>query len=158
MDTFSREKRSDIMRQVRSSNTAPELLVRRLLHRSGYRFKLYGRDLPGNPDIILPKYRTIILVHGCFWHRHKNCIEASMPKSNIPYWEKKFSRNLKRDRLIKRALIRLGWRVITVWECQTKNPSRLLVKLGRTLVAPHAAPINPKLRRNRQEQSERMHD
>jgi DNA mismatch endonuclease, patch repair protein len=141
MDTFSREKRSDIMRQVRSSNTAPELLVRRLLHRSGYRFKLYGSDLPGNPDIILPKYRAIILVHGCFWHRHKNCIDATMPKSNISYWERKFERNIKRDRLIKRTLIRLGWRVITVWECQTKHPSRLLSKLVKELMTARSASL-----------------
>jgi DNA mismatch endonuclease, patch repair protein len=134
VDTFSREKRSDIMRRVRSSNTSPELLVRRLLHRAGYRFKLYGSDLPGNPDIVLPKYRAIILVHGCFWHRHKGCREATMPKSNVPYWEAKFARNENRDRRIKRALTRLGWRVITAWECQTKDPVRLLAKLKRALL------------------------
>ncbi len=136
------------MRQVRSSNTAPELLVRRILHRSGYRFKLHGGDLPGNPDIILPKYRTVILVHGCFWHRHKNCIEAAMPQSNIPYWEKKFARNVERDRRVKKDLIKLGWRVITVWECRTKNPRRLLAQLEKALTPArgystkdHAVPV-----------------
>jgi DNA mismatch endonuclease (patch repair protein) len=133
MDTFSRKKRSEIMSKVRSSNTAPELLVRRLLHRDGFRFRLYGNDLPGNPDIILPKYRTVILVHGCFWHRHKNCAEASMPQSNVEYWEKKFDRNVRRDRRIKRELSNLGWRVITIWECQTKKRLRLLAKFRRIL-------------------------
>jgi DNA mismatch endonuclease, patch repair protein len=121
------------MRKVRSSNTAPELLVRRLLHASGYRFRLYGNDLPGSPDIVLPKYKAIILVHGCYWHRHKKCGEATMPKSNTPYWEAKFARNEKRDRRIKRALTCLGWRVITVWECQTKDSVRLLAKLKKAL-------------------------
>jgi DNA mismatch endonuclease, patch repair protein len=137
VDTFSREKRSEIMRKVRSSNTAPELLVRRLLHGSGYRFKLYGSDLPGNPDIVLPKYKAIILVHGCFWHRHRRCSEATMPTSNVSYWEAKFARNGKRDRRIIRDLTRLGWRVITVWECQTKDPFRLLAKLKKALPRPY---------------------
>jgi DNA mismatch endonuclease, patch repair protein len=139
MDTFSSKKRSEIMSKVRSSNTAPELAVRRLLHRGGYRFRLHGNDLPGNPDIILPKYKTIILVHGCFWHRHKNCVEASMPQSNIEYWERKFDRNVRRDRRIQRELASLGWRVITVWECQTKNHSRLLAKLRRALTPEQAS-------------------
>ena len=130
------------MRRVRSSNTAPELLVRKLLHRSGYRFKLYGNNLPGNPDIVLPKYKTVVLVHGCFWHRHKRCSEAAMPKSNVPYWEGKFARNEKRDRRIKRDLKRLGWRVITVWECQTRNPVRLLAKLKRELWAAYPTAKN----------------
>jgi DNA mismatch endonuclease, patch repair protein len=134
VDTFTREKRSEIMRKVRSFDTAPELLVRRLLHRSGFRFRLYGRDLPGNPDIILPKHKTVILVHGCFWHRHKNCGEATMPKSNASYWEAKFARNVKRDRRIKRDLMRMGWRVITIWECQTRNLLRLLSRIKRALI------------------------
>jgi DNA mismatch endonuclease, patch repair protein len=125
------------MRKVRSSDTAPELLVRKLLHRCGYRFRLQGSDLPGNPDIVLPKYKTIVLVHGCFWHRHKRCREATMPKSNQSYWEAKFERNEKRDRRIKRELKRLGWRVITVWECQAKNPDRLLAKLKRAIPSPY---------------------
>jgi len=85
MDVFSRDKRSDIMRKVCSTDTAPEKLVRRLLHGCGYRFKLTNKNLPGNPDIVLSKYRTIIFVHGCFWHRHKECSAATMPKSNIDY-------------------------------------------------------------------------
>ncbi len=137
MDTVSREKRSEIMRKVRSSNTSPELLVRRLLHRAGYRFKLFGSVLPGNPDIVLPKYKTVILVHGCFWHRHRGCGEATMPQSNVSYWEAKFARNERRDRRIQRQLRLLGWHVITVWECQTKKPVRLLARLKKALPRPY---------------------
>jgi len=133
MDVFSRDQRSDIMRKVCSTDTTPEKLVRRLLHRCGYRFKLSNKDLPGNPDIVLPKYNTVVFVHGCFWHRHKGCRAASMPQSNVDYWRKKFSGNEKRDRRVKRELRQLGWRVCVVWECQTKLPQKLISRLKRLL-------------------------
>lgn len=133
MDTFSPEARSEIMRRVRSANTTPELLVRRLLHRAGYRFTLANKHLPGNPDIVLPRYRTAIFVHGCFWHRHRGCREATMPSSNVAYWSAKFERNRVRDRKDGRELRRLGWRVVIVWECQTRRPERLLRTLNRAL-------------------------
>jgi DNA mismatch endonuclease (patch repair protein) len=129
MDTFSREQRSAIMRRVRSSDTAPELLVRRLLHRCGFRFRLHDAKLPGKPDIVLPKHRTAVFIHGCFWHRHVRCKEATTPQSNIEYWEAKFARNQLRDRRVRLNLRRLGWKVIVVWECQLRKPERLLARL-----------------------------
>lgn len=134
MDTFSPEARSEIMRRVRSANTTPELLVRRLLHRAGYRFTLANKHLPGNPDIVLPRYRTVVFVHGCFWHRHRGCREATMPASNVAYWSAKLERNRVRDRQNGRRLRQLGWRVVIVWECQTRRPERLLTVLKRTLM------------------------
>ena len=133
MDVFSVDQRSSIMRKVCSSDTAPEKLVRRLLHACGYRFKLSNKNLPGKPDIVLPKYKTVIFVHGCFWHRHKGCRAASMPQSNIDYWRKKFSGNVRRDRRVKQELRQLGWRVCVVWECQTKFPEKLIARLKRLL-------------------------
>lgn len=131
MDVFSLDQRSGIMRKVRSTDTAPEKLVRGLLHACGYRFTLSNKNLPGKPDIVLPKYKTVIFVHGCFWHRHKGCSAASMPQSNIEYWRKKFSGNEKRDRRVKRELRQLGWRVCIVWECQTKFPQKLIARFKK---------------------------
>jgi len=133
MDVFSRDQRSDIMRKVRSKDTTPEKLVCRLLYSCGYQFSLSNKNLPGNPDIVLLEYKTVIFVHGCFWHRHKGCSAASMPQSNIDYWRKKFSGNVKRDRLAKRELRQLGWRVCVIWECQTKFPQKLTTRLKRLL-------------------------
>ena len=121
------------MRKVRSTDTAPEKLVRSLLHGCGYRFKLSNKNLPGNPDIVLSKYKTVVFVHGCFWHRHKGCRASSMPQSNIDYWQKKFSGNERRDRRVKQELRQLGWRVCVVWECQTKFPQKLIIRLKRYL-------------------------
>jgi DNA mismatch endonuclease, patch repair protein len=118
VDTFSPEKRSEIMRRVRSADTRPEIIVRKMLHRAGFRFRLKNSCLPGKPDIVLPKYRAAIFIHGCFWHRHKGCKEAAMPASNRTYWRAKFERNTKRDLRVQGELQRLGWRVFTVWECQ----------------------------------------
>jgi DNA mismatch endonuclease (patch repair protein) len=133
MDVFSRDQRSDIMRKVRSKDTTPEKLVRSLLHNCGYQVSLSNKNLPGNPDIVLSRHKTVIFVHGCFWHRHKGCSAASMPQSNIDYWRKKFSGNVKRDRLAKRELRQLGWRVCVIWECQTKFPQKLTARLKRLL-------------------------
>lgn len=108
------------MSRIRSKDTKPEMLVRSLLHQMGYRFRLHRKDLPGTPDIVLPKYKTIIFVHGCYWHRHKGCKYAYTPKSRVGFWQKKFQGNVERDRKHKRALKTLGWKVIVIWECQTK--------------------------------------
>lgn len=118
MDKLTRERRSENMRRIRSANTKPEIAVRRLVHSLGFRFRLHLRDLPGRPDIVLPKHRAIILVHGCFWHQHRRCIDGRQPQSNTSYWSSKLERNLKRDRSNARKLRRLGWRVLTIWECQ----------------------------------------
>jgi DNA mismatch endonuclease (patch repair protein) len=117
------------MSRIRSRDTAPELQVRSALHRAGYRFRLHRKDLPGRPDIVLPKHHTVVFVHGCFWHRHKGCVFAYAPKSRIAFWDEKFRSNVERDFRNTRALRALGWRVITVWECQAATPARWLSRL-----------------------------
>jgi DNA mismatch endonuclease (patch repair protein) len=107
---------------VRSADTTPEIHVRKLLHSMGYRFRLQRRDLPGNPDIVLPKYKTAIFVHGCFWHGCPTCRHAKIrPVANAEYWEKKLNRTLERDRDNVAALEEMGWRVMVIWECETKK-------------------------------------
>ena len=121
-DMFNQQKRSEIMSKVHSANTTPEIRVRRLLHRSGYRFRLHRQDLPGKPDIVLPKYKTVIFVHGCFWHGCLTCQHARVrPTTNAEYWEKKLNRTLDRDKNNVTALEQLGWRVMVIWECETKK-------------------------------------
>ena len=121
MDSFNSAHRSWNMSRIKSRDTSPELKVRSILHRMGYRFRLHRKDLPGKPDIVLPKYRAVIFVHGCFWHRHFDCKYAYTPKSNIEFWEKKFSKNIERDLRNKRLLQEQGWSVIVVWECQVNK-------------------------------------
>ncbi len=121
VDHLTKEKRSWNMSRIRSKNTEPEITVRKLLHNAGYRFRLHGKDLPGKPDIILPKYKTVIFVHGCFWHRHTNCVDATTPKSRTEFWNNKFAMNVKRDQKVKQLLKSEGWKVIVIWECQTDN-------------------------------------
>jgi DNA mismatch endonuclease (patch repair protein) len=129
-DTRTPEQRSRIMRAVGTKDTGPEMIVRRLLHRLGYRFSLHRSDLPGSPDIVLSKYRKIIFVHGCFWHGHL-CRKGQLPKSKIDYWSKKICANRTRDRKHTAALRRAGWSVMTIWQCQTKIPERLNSRLSR---------------------------
>lgn len=117
-DVFSEEQRSYVMSRVGSKNTKPELLIRSFLHRNGFRFRLHGKDLPGRPDLVLPKYKSVVFVHGCFWHRHQNCPKATVPATRRSFWEEKFERNQKRDRRNLFQLRKLGWRSIVVWECQ----------------------------------------
>lgn len=110
-----------MMAGFRSKDTKPELLVRRALHRLGYRFRLHRRDLPGKPDIVLPRHRVAILVHGCFWHQHPGCRTARMPRTRQEYWTEKFRRNLERDTASAASLSALGWRVSVIWECETRK-------------------------------------
>ncbi len=135
VDTLTPKERSKLMAKIRGKNTKPELAVRSLLHRAGYRFSLHRKELPGKPDIVLRKYNTIVFVHGCFWHRHKNCKIASMPKSNTEFWQAKFDRNVSNDRKHTRQLRKMGWHVLTVWECELKKPEKVLAKLQRNLTA-----------------------
>ncbi len=121
------------MSRIRDRDTKPEKRVRSLLHRLGYRFRLHRKDLPGRPDIVLPKYKTIILVHGCFWHRHHACKYAYQPKSRIEFWKEKFHQNVERDKRKTKALKKLGWRVIIVWECELKSPQSLVVRIENLL-------------------------
>lgn len=123
-DVFSPEKRSSVMARIRSKDTKPELLIRKALHARGYRFRLHRKDLPGRPDIVLPRYRTVIFVHGCFWHAHANCHLAVMPHSNEAFWAKKLSANRQRDIRNVEDLETMGWRVLIIWECACQK-SRL---------------------------------
>jgi len=121
-DMFDPEKRSEIMAKVHSANTTPEIRVRKLLHSMGYRFRLQRKDLPGNPDIVLPKYKTVIFVHGCFWHGCPTCRHAKIrPVANAEYWDKKLDRTIERDKRNVTALTDLGWRVTVIWECETRK-------------------------------------
>lgn len=129
MDNFSKEQRSYIMRQVKSKDTEPEILVRSLAHRLGYRFRLHRKDLPGSPDIVFVSRRKVIFIHGCFWHGH-NCPHGKRkPKSNHEYWKRKISGNKSRDRSNRRKLRKLGWESLVIWECQLKDPEKLKKKL-----------------------------
>ena len=127
------------MRQVKGANTKPEIRVRRWLHAQGYRFRLHRADLPGKPDIVLPKYKTVIFVHGCYWHGHPGCKHADLPSSNREYWEKKIGRNIERDRLRRRELRRMGWRVVVLWECATRDEQAMARRLQRALTMPKPA-------------------
>ena len=115
------EQRSRNMSAIKSKNTKPEIKVRKVLHSMGYRFRLHSKDLPGSPDIVLPKYKTVIFVHGCFWHRHENCKYASTPKTRQEFWETKFRENINRDKINQENLSSKGWKIIIVWECEIKD-------------------------------------
>ena len=123
------EQRSRNMSAIKSKNTKPEITLRKLLHSMGYRFRLHRKDLPGSPDIVLPKYKTVIFVHGCFWHRHENCKYASIPKTRKEFWESKFKANVKRDKEIQEKIKNIGWQSVVIWECEIKNKIFLERKL-----------------------------
>ncbi|WP_457571200.1 very short patch repair endonuclease [Desulfovulcanus sp.] len=125
MDRLTPEKRSWNMSRIRSGDTGPEKKVRSVLHRMGYRFRLHSRHLPGKPDIVLPRFKTVVFVHGCFWHRHEKCPKATTPKTNKSFWLNKFRRNVERDREIETELISRGWRVLIIWECETQDEDAL---------------------------------
>lgn len=120
-DVVDRKTRSRMMSGIKGRDTAPELAVRSFLHRSGLRFRLHGRNLPGRPDLVFPKYRTVLFVHGCFWHRHGRCRYASTPATNRVFWERKFAANVERDHRVRLQLRKMGWRVLVVWECATSE-------------------------------------
>jgi len=126
-DILSPEKRSWNMSRISGVNTKPEILVRSILHRKGFRFRLHDKSLPGKPDIVLKKYNSVIFVNGCFWHRHKGCPETTMPKTRREFWEEKFRRTVERDKEQKDALEKLGWNVIRVWECELKRAAKLTI-------------------------------
>src|SRR5665647_424469 len=123
-DVHSKEIRSYNMSMIKGKNTKPELLVRQFLHANGYRYKLHDKSLPGTPDIVLPKYKTVIFVHGCFWHGHKNCKYFVIPKTRTEWWLNKINGNIANDEKAAKALKKEGWRIITIWECGLK-PSKV---------------------------------
>ena len=136
MDSLSPERRSWNMSRIRAIDTRPEIKVRSLHYRSGFRFRLHVKDLPGRPDIVLRKFATVIFVHGCFCHRHKGCKQCYNPKSNSAFWETKFAGNIERDRENVSALKASGWNVITVWECELSDAVKLEKRLTRLLQNP----------------------
>jgi len=117
-DIFSKEQRSTIMSRIRGKDTGPELLVRRALFAKGFRYRIHVKELPGKPDIVLPKYRSVVIVDGCFWHGHRKCKVFKMPKTRVSFWRKKIEGNRARDLKNRRKLHRLGWKAIHVWECE----------------------------------------
>jgi DNA mismatch endonuclease (patch repair protein) len=136
-DPLSPEARSALMKRVRLRDTKPEQIVRRMLHGLGLRFTVngpYNRSLPSRPDIVLPRWQTVILVHGCFWHRHRGCHLTSTPSNRGEFWRGKFDANVKRDQVQRKKLRALGWRVVTIWECETRKPVSLERKLGKIFV------------------------
>jgi DNA mismatch endonuclease, patch repair protein len=133
MDRLLPSRRSFLMSRVRAQDTGPEIIVRKIAHALGFRFRLHDKKLPGKPDLVFPRLRSVILVHGCFWHRHPGCRKASNPSSNVEFWNAKFARNVTRDALMQGKLEALGWRVLIVWECETKDRSALRVRVRRFL-------------------------
>ncbi|WP_083329911.1 very short patch repair endonuclease [Pseudomonas argentinensis] len=131
------------MRAVRRQNTAPEIRVRSVLHRVGLRFRIHQKNLPGSPDIVLAKHKTVVFVHGCFWHRHPGCRYATTPKTRQEFWIPKFDANIKRDARKEAQLRELGWRVLVVWECETKDLLALEARLRREFDLPLSGPRTP---------------
>ena len=132
-DIVDTKRRSKLMAGVRNRDTTPELAVRRIAHRMGLRFRLHRTDLPGRPDLVLPKHRLAVFVHGCFWHRHEGCRHASTPKSRIAFWTEKFAANVERDARQEAALRTLGWRVLVIWQCETRDEAAVERKLAELL-------------------------
>lgn len=120
-DVFTPEKRSAIMARVKGENTIPEILVRRIVHSLGYRFRLHSDKLPGKPDIVLPRHRKVVFVNGCFWHGHARCSRSTLPTSNVEFWRYKIEGNKARDKKVIRKLRRMGWDVLVVWQCETHD-------------------------------------
>jgi len=120
-DTLTKRERSKVMSKVRSADTKPEWILRCGLHRLGFRYRLRDARIPGRPDLVFPKYSSVVFVHGCYWHRHPDCKDASTPKSNTAFWLAKFSENVQRDERNRIELERRGWRVLVVWECELVN-------------------------------------
>jgi DNA mismatch endonuclease (patch repair protein) len=135
MDIWSKEKRSAVMSKIGSKNTKPEMLLRKALFSKGIRYRIHSKELPGKPDLVFKKYKTVIFVHGCFWHYHKDCREGRIPGSNSKFWEEKLLKNINRDELRQLELRKLGWQVIVVWECEIekKLTSETLEKLIRLI-------------------------
>jgi DNA mismatch endonuclease, patch repair protein len=142
VDRITKKHRSWNMSRIKSRDTKPEKAVRSALHRLGFRFRLHCKDLPGSPDIVLPKYRTIIFVHGCFWHRHDGCKFSYDPKSRVDFWMKKFQTNINRDKRVRRELDSLDWRSCVIWECETLDPVALEMHL-RTILQSSSANSQP---------------
>lgn len=139
-DVLTIAQRAACMAAIKGTNTSPEIVVRRIAHMMGFRFRLHTRDLPGKPDLVFPRFRSVVFVHGCFWHQH-TCKDGHLPKTRLAYWGPKLRLNQERDGRRRKQLRELGWRVLVIWECQTKNENRLRRKLAEFL---EGAPIHPR--------------
>jgi DNA mismatch endonuclease (patch repair protein) len=134
MDHLSKKERSINMSKIRSKNTLPEIRIRKALWKLGYRYRLHYKKLPGKPDIVIVREKIAIFVHGCFWHRHKNCIEASIPKSNSEYWETKINKNIERDKRNQKIIKKMGWKIVVIWECKiTKDIEKNILMIKKKL-------------------------
>lgn len=128
MDIWSQHKRSEVMSKIKGKNTKPEMILRSLLFKEGFRFRIHKKNLPGKPDIVLPKYRTAIFVHGCFWHYHKDCREGRIPSTNSKFWKEKLLKNVEKDERYIELLKENGWNVIVVWECEIEKLAEVVLK------------------------------
>ena len=133
MDNLTPERRSANVSKIRAKNTSPEMAVRRLVHGMGFRYRLHVAALPGKPDLVFPRLRKIIQVHGCFWHRHRGCIDSHIPKTRVEYWKPKLARNQKRDRANEKALRRQGWEVLIIWQCEVNAAALLSERMAEFL-------------------------
>jgi DNA mismatch endonuclease (patch repair protein) len=138
MDKLSPERRSANMARIRSQNTSPEVSLRKLIHRLGYRFRLHLNDLPGKPDLVFPSRKKVIFVHGCFWHQHTECREGRVPGSRLEYWVPKLRRNQERDMLAQSSLKEQGWGYLVIWECELKDITAVLKRVKRFLGRAHS--------------------
>ena len=145
-DIVDSKRRSELMAGIRGRDTAPELAVRRIAHSMGLRFRLYRKDLPGRPDLVFTKHRLAVFVHGCFWHRHEGCRYASTPKSRVAFWTEKFAANVDRDGRREAALRTLGWRVLVIWECETKDKTTVERRLAALIRGEQPAPYHSRTR------------
>jgi DNA mismatch endonuclease, patch repair protein len=136
-DHLSPSQRSRVMARIHGRNTQPELAIRSIVHRMGYRYRLHVRALPGCPDLVFPKYKAAMFVHGCFWHQHRNCPRARKPRSNIAFWSRKLSKNALRDRRHLKALQELGWKTLVIWQCEIKNFEKVAKTVRRFLRPVH---------------------
>ena len=144
-DIVDSKRRSAMMARIRGRDTAPELAVRRIAHRMGLRFRLHRKDLPGRPDLVFPKHRLVVFVHGCFWHRHQGCKYAYTPKSRVAFWAKKFAANVARDASQEAALKALSWRVLVIWECETRHEATVEHRLAALVGCERTAPVRDSL-------------
>ena len=131
MDIWTKEKRSEVMSRIRSKNTKPEIILRSLLHKQGYRFRIHRKDLPGKPDIVFPSKKIAIYIHGCFWHFHENCPEGKIPKSNSKFWTEKLQRNIQRDQMYLKEMKKQKWKVFVIWECDIEK--RITIVLNKVI-------------------------
>ncbi|MFZ0934203.1 MAG: very short patch repair endonuclease [Bryobacteraceae bacterium] len=138
MDRLSPERRSESMRRIRCKDTSPEMAVRRLVHGMGFRYRLHVQALPGRPDMVFPRLKKIIQVQGCFWHQHRGCTQAHIPKTRIQYWRPKLKKNQRRDRANEKRLRKEGWDVLTIWECEAKALGTVASRISEFL-SPHIA-------------------